>query len=255
MNSGCKILTVSDLMPHSHRRVHALCPVNLTAAMRSRGLSKWTAANTNCEQKGKHIRLKLSFASFKSSNSQGRKFSGALGGKFPGWEVSSMRLKAACLPRFALLWEQFHQQKLNKTSRKINSARGNEGAVCSERRQRTFSTFKSPLFTPGPPLISRASAENSPVSIVQPSPSEGKPAEPRGNDTGLTRWCQVTETFSSSSNSGGMFSINSFHDLVIPISLNLNGSEELSCLSFFFVFLSLQPLFSSGCLTASVSSC
>lgn len=26
-----------------------------------------------------------------------------------------------------------------------------------------------------------------------------------------------------------MFSINSFHDLVIPISLNLNGSEHLSC--------------------------
>lgn len=43
-------------------------------------------------------------------------------GKFPGWEVCSMWLKAACLPQFAILWEQFHQQKLNKTSRKINSA-------------------------------------------------------------------------------------------------------------------------------------
>lgn len=30
-----------------------------------------------------------------------------------------------------------------------------------------------------------------------------------------------------------MFSINSFHDLVIPISLNLHGSEELSCPSSF----------------------
>lgn len=75
---------------------------------------------------------------------------------------------------------------------------------------------------------------------------EGKPAEPRGNDTGLTRWCQVTETFSSSGNSGRMFSTNSFHDLVIPISLNWNGSEELSCpSSHIFVLLSLQPLFCS----------
>lgn len=75
---------------------------------------------------------------------------------------------------------------------------------------------------------------------------EGKPAEPRGNDTGLTRWCQVTETFSSSGNSGRMFSTNSFHDLVIPISLNWNGSQELSCpSSHIFVLLSLQPLFCS----------
>lgn len=40
-----------------------------------------------------------------------------------------------------------------------------------------------------------------------------------------------------------MFSINSFHDLVIPISLNLNGSEELSRPSVFF-FPPLTFLFS-----------
>ena len=47
--------------------------------------------------------------------------------------------------------------QLDLSENKFSS--GNEGAVCSERRQRTFSTFKSPLFTPGPPLISRACAE------------------------------------------------------------------------------------------------
>lgn len=35
-----------------------------------------------------------------------------------------------------------------------------------------------------------------------------------------------------------MFSINSFHDLVIPIWLNLNGSEELSCNSSFLFSIS-----------------
>lgn len=109
-----------------------------------------------------------------------------------------------------------------------------------------FSTFKSPLFTPGPSLISRASAGFLPCRSTSRARLEGKPAEPRGNDTGLTRWCQVTETFSSSGNSGRMFSTNSFHDLVIPISVNWNGSEKLSCpSSHIFVLLSLQPLFCS----------
>lgn len=55
-----------------------------------------------------------------------------------------------------------------------------------------------------------------------------------------------------------MFSINSFHDLVIPISLNLNGSQERSCASSFssllslFCFQFLQPLF---CSHSKMSQC
>lgn len=41
-----------------------------------------------------------------------KKFSGT-GKKIPGWEVGSMWLKAARLPQFALLCEQFHQQDLS----------------------------------------------------------------------------------------------------------------------------------------------
>lgn len=62
------------------------------------------------------------------------------GGEFPGWEVSSMWLKAERLPQFALLWEQFHQQKLNKTSQKINSAR-----VMKERYAASAGTEHSTL--------------------------------------------------------------------------------------------------------------
>lgn len=54
-----------------------------------------------------------------------------------------------------------------------------------------------------------------------------------------------------------MFSINSFHDLVIPISLNLNGSELLSfsfflLLSLFLFFFFCFPLF---CSHSKVSLC
>lgn len=105
----------------------------------------WTAGYTNwrVRTKGKRIRcqdsVSLLFKAF-CSNAQEKKFSGAVGGKFPGWEVSSMWLKAARLPRFALLWEQFHQQKLNKTSQKINSAR-----VMKERYAASAGTEHSTL--------------------------------------------------------------------------------------------------------------
>lgn len=99
-------------------------------------------------------------------------------------------------------------------------------AVCSGRGQRTFSTLKSPLFTPALPLISGAWAEILPCRSSGRARLKVNPSNRWGNDTGLTRWCQVTETFSSSSNSEGMFSINSFHDLVIPIPLNLKDQRR-----------------------------
>lgn len=105
----------------------------------------WTTGYTNwrVRTKGKRIRCRDSVSPlFKAFAQMHKKRNSVvqLGGKFPGWEVSSMWLKAERLPQFALLWEQFHQQKLNKTSQKINSAR-----VMKERYAASAGTEHSTL--------------------------------------------------------------------------------------------------------------
>lgn len=112
--------------------------------------------------KGKHIwRLKLSFAAFlkpllkckrKEIQRCSRREIPWVGGE---QHVVKSSMSASVCPLVRTISSTETQQDLSEN--KFSS--GNEGAVCSERRQRTFSTFKSPLFTPGPPLISWASAE------------------------------------------------------------------------------------------------
>lgn len=76
----------------------------------------------------------------------------------------------------------------------------------------------------------------------------------RGKHTDVTQWCQAPETFASPSNSGGTLSSNSFHALVVSVSVNWAGSEEPSRPSSRSLLLAVI-FFTLRCLLASLSSC